>query len=447
MKRLASRLALAAALAAPAAVSFAQQAADEQKTPSTKTLSSTAPRYLQEQPPSPGATEEARGHAPVPTTSEAEAEAETESPPRPLMSLMRETGLGQTLDEARINVFGHAEASWTHSFSGGERLLVGRVFDLENNDLTFNRLDLTIERAVVVSPDQWDLGGRVEWIWGADSRLIHSFGLFDYYGFDNGPDNQWDLNQAYVDFAVPVGNGLRVRAGKFVTLLGAEVINPTGNALYSHSYLFGYAIPFTHTGVLGTYQASDALTINAGFTRGWDTTLEDTNGTVDFLGGVAYKFSEQTNLVVNLVTGPDQPGDNGNWRSVVDVVLSHKPTDDVTLTLNSDYGYEANSVSSVSGSDAQWFGLAGYASKTLNDNCTLNGRLEYFNDQDGARIGGTSTSWYEATVGVAIKPLPDHTWGQNLVIRPEVRFDYAEDPVFNGDYNQFTFGIDAYFMF
>ena len=60
------------------------------------------------------------------------------------------------------------------------------------------------------------------------------------------------------------------RLGKFVTLLGQEAINPTGNALYSHSYLFGFAIPFTQTGVLVTYALNDKFTIDAGITRGWN---------------------------------------------------------------------------------------------------------------------------------------------------------------------------------
>jgi len=406
----------------------------------------TAPHYLQAQPPQ-VPPDQTRGDAPTPITSEAQAEAKAETPPRPLMSLLRRTSVGEALDEARINIFGHAEVSWTHNFSSDDPIIVGRTFDLENDDPTFNQLDLTIERTVVVSPDQWDIGGRVESIWGGDSRFIHAVGLFDYNGFDDGPDNQFDLNQAYIDINVPVGKGLRVRAGKFVTLLGYETINPTGNQFYSHSFLFGYAIPFTQTGLLGTYQASEKLTINAGVTRGWDTALEDNNDAVDFLGGVAYTVSDKTSVTVNLVTGPDQPGDNDNWRTVFDLIVSHKINDNTTFTLNGDYGYEANSTSSVSGSDAQWYGLTGYLSRKLNDSFTLNGRLEYFNDQDGARIGGTATNWYEATAGVSIKPFPTHEVGQNLVIRPEVRFDYAEEPVFNGDYNQFTFGVDAYFTF
>jgi hypothetical protein len=433
-------------------VAFGEGPAREKRPESPRTA--VRPQYLQAEPPAqppPVPPERARGDLPSPTPAPGEAppaeEPKPETPPRPLMGLLGKTGIGEALNNAKINIFGHAEVSWTHNFSSDAGFLPGRVFDIENDDPTFNQLDLTIERTVDFSPSKWDVGGRVEMIYGGDARFIHSLGLFDYQGFDNGPDTQFDLNQAYVDVNVPIGKGLRVRAGKFVTLLGYEVINPTGNPLFSHSYLFGYAIPFTQTGVLGTYQVSDKLTVNGGVTRGWDTTLEDNNGTLDFLGGVTYTISDKTGLTANLVTGPDQPGDNDNWRSVIDLTLTHKLSDTLTLAVNGDYGYEANSVSSVSGSDAQWYGIAGYVSKKLNDYCTINGRAEFFNDQDGARIGGTATNWYEATLGVQVKPMAKHDVGQNLVIRPEVRFDYADDPVFNGDYNQFTFGLDAYFTF
>jgi len=103
----------------------------------------TTPHYLQAQPPQ-VPPEQARGDAPVPVTSEAQAEAKAETPPRPLMSLLRDTGVGDALDEARINVFGHAEVSWTHNFSSRDRILVGRVFDLENDNPTPNPLDLTV---------------------------------------------------------------------------------------------------------------------------------------------------------------------------------------------------------------------------------------------------------------------------------------------------------------
>ena len=45
---------------------------------------------------------------------------------------------------------------------------------------------------------------------------------------------------------------------------------------YSRSILFGYAIPFTHTGVRATYKVNDMLTVLGGVNQGWDA-FEDPN--------------------------------------------------------------------------------------------------------------------------------------------------------------------------
>ncbi len=42
--------------------------------------------------------------------------------------------------------------------------------------------------------------------------------------------------------------GLTLKGGKFVTLLGQKVIESPNNLNFSRGYLFGLAIPLTHTG-------------------------------------------------------------------------------------------------------------------------------------------------------------------------------------------------------
>ncbi len=45
---------------------------------------------------------------------------------------------------------------------------------------------------------------------------------------------------------------MQIDAGKFVTPIGAEVIESQDNWNYTRSTLFGYAIPFYHTGLRAT---------------------------------------------------------------------------------------------------------------------------------------------------------------------------------------------------
>lgn len=371
-----------------------------------------------------------------------------EAPARkPLMALLGDGAKG--LEEAGISIGGRVQGSYTYSFSsppGND--ITGRLFDFENQDPTLNQVGVYVDKQV--KADVFDVGGRMEWIYGADSRFIHSLGLFDHMGVDSGPDNQWDLNQLYVDINVP--NVAKFRVGKFVTPAGYELIDPTGNSLYSHSFLFSYAIPFTHTGVTGTFRLNDNASLMVGITRGWDTSLEDDNGTIDFLGQLAYTLpSGNGNIYLTVITGADQPHDNDNWRTLVDFIYTRSLGDNITVALNADYAYEANSGTAVGGSDAQWFGMAGYLGVKASDTVTFNARIEYFNDQDGARVTGGvgGTSLYEATAGVSIRPFANDAIGQYLVVRPEIRFDYSEKKFFDGatDRYQVTAAIDAIFSF
>lgn len=382
------------------------------------------------------------------------ADAATQPAPRkPLMALLESCGVAKALDSAGINIYGFVEGSYTYAFNPPTAdLIPGRVFDHKHNEPLLNQVDLTIERTVDVTQKKWDMGFRVEMLYGSDAGLVHSNGLFDYYhsmrafgAARNTPENQLDLNQAYVTLAVPVGNGLLIQAGKFVTLLGQEVINPTGDALFSHSYLFGFAIPFTHTGVLATYALNDQWSIAGGFSRGWEQSTNDSNSALDFLGQAKFTSADKKcGVIVNVVSGPEQPGNDSNWRTVLDGVFSFTPDPNGpwSFAVNGDYGWESN----VPGiGDAQWYGVAGYTGYKINDNYTINGRLEWFRDDDGSRIG-VAGNFYEATLGVAWKPFTSGI-GQNLLIRPEIRWDHSDVHAFDGDKDMFTAGLDIIFNF
>jgi hypothetical protein len=85
----------------------------------------------------------------------------------------------------------------------------------------------------------------------------------DAFPFRNTP--RFDVEEAYISARIPIGNGPVVKVGKFVTLLGYEVIESPSNLNYSRGYLFTLAIPFTTTGGLVSYSFSDQLSAQAGW--------------------------------------------------------------------------------------------------------------------------------------------------------------------------------------
>jgi hypothetical protein len=371
--------------------------------------------------------------------------AVTATPRRPIMEALDQMGVAKTLDEWHLAIGGRVEGSWTWNFADPDApndVNPGRAFDFEHNDPTLNQLALFVERKVDPAQKTFDVGGRAEAIWGADSGLIHANGLTDWYDGPRDPENQLDLTQLYVDIAVPVGNGLLVRVGKFVTLISQEVIDPEGNSLYSHSFLFTFSAPFTQTGILASYNLTDDWSITAGITRGWDQAFEDNNDAIDFLGQVKWAASKDTTAILNISAGPQRVDNDDDWRWLLDLVLSHTMSDQLSLAVNADIGWEEDAA--LDGDTGVWWGIAGYAGYKLSDNFALNGRAEWFDDSDGARTG-IDISLFEVTVGLNIKPLPKDRWGQYLQIRPEIRWDIADDDVFDGftEDNQFTFGVDV----
>ncbi len=367
-----------------------------------------------------------------------------------LMGLADKLGFGKTLGNYGLTIGGYIEGSVTYNFRdvrGSE----GRVFDFENQDPTLNQAVIYINKDIDWTKNkEFQVGGRMEWMYGADARLIHSNGLFDHYGTNDGPNNQFDLTQLYLDIFMPIGTGLNVRVGKFVTLFGQEVINPTGNALYSHSYLFGYAIPFTHTGAYATYNFSDSLTVDAGFSRGWEQSTEDNNGcSIDIFGRVTWTINAKTGtkLLVTGIGGPERAGNSHDYRYVLDAIFTTNIGDNVSLAINGDYGWEENA--GTDGKDASWYGVAGYVGYKFSDMVSLNVRGEWFEDPDGARGLGTTGSVYEVTVGLSIKPLVTQKNWASLQIRPEIRYDYAQDAFFDGGlkHDQWTVAVDAIFGF
>ena len=130
-----------------------------------------------------------------------------------------------------------------------------------------NQLYLINER--ILKDEGISLGGRIDLLYGTDFLYTQAAGLDGF-----APDD-WATNR-YYGLAMPqlygeVGNQtLNVKFGHFYTLIGYEVVPAIGNFFYTHAYTMQYGEPFTHTGVLGTWNPNDQLSIIAGITNGWD---------------------------------------------------------------------------------------------------------------------------------------------------------------------------------
>ncbi len=262
-----------------------------------------------------------------------------------------------------------------------------RLFDDRADQFDINQAEFYLEKPTTeASP----IGFGVDVLLGRDAKKIHSTGL----GIDSGDDptktEPFDLTQAYVTYKVPIGRGLDMKAGKFVTLHGAEVIRRTGNFNISRSMAFAYAIPFTHTGLMGTYSVTDWLSTTLGIVNGWDNT-DDNNRGKSFHGmaTVTPPFLKDFTLTLGGTWGAEFDGKEGPKRGLLDLIATYKPITPLTLTLNYDYGRQGEAFED-NGPSAVWHAVAAYAVYDLTDRLSVGVRGEYFKDQDGYRLPGAA---------------------------------------------------------
>ena len=379
-----------------------------------------------------------------------------------LMSTLGKAGLAEPLDKAGINIYGYIEGGYIHDFTSSAHsgpTYIG--FNSFKNAGILDKISLNVERTVDPTKKKFDFGFHVEGIWGTDAAFIHSNGIGD----EQTGRYQGDLLQAYVDVTLP-GMPVRIRAGKWIELAGFEQFSANiygafgdpSRALYSYSYQFLYAEPSTQTGVLATYVLNPQWSFDAGFTRGWNQSISDANNALDFLGRVTYTPSDKTSIIFVMTEGPEFPtgfgdnlpkGDAHHWWTALDLVVTQKITEKLSLGLGIDYVH-ASQIPGLTGGSKQWGGVAGYLSYAFDPHFTLNTRLEWYRDAaNGFSTGApVSASYYEATAGVAIKPFPNDRFLSKLLFRPEVRYDHSNHSVFNsGDKDQLTFSVDALFTF
>ena len=344
----------------------------------------------------------------------------------------------------------------------------GRLFDDRANEPLLNQVVINFERALAPQPGEFDWGFKLQFTYGSDARFIHSLGLFDHTAATSIV--QPDLVEAYLNLHFPIisDGGLDLKLGKFVTLEGAETIDPRTNFFYSHTYIFNFGIPFNHTGALATFHATKWLDLYSGITRGVNTSLDDNNDNVSFQGGVGLNLLDgKLTVLATTSIGPETPNNNHDQRYLNDITVTAKITD--KFTSITDLNYARDEVI-----DAQAYGIAQYFTYAINSWLTAGIRGEIFRDNKGfyvvsfadshdpmralegeptidpRTVGGGRTTYGAVTLGVNIKP-PVPKPAASLVILPELRFDRALNGTrpFNDSSgrNQFTASIDVIITF
>jgi hypothetical protein len=315
--------------------------------------------------------------------------------------------------------------------SGGNAPNVDRVFDQESNSFNLNAFHLQVTKPV--GDDNY--GFTVKMQTGRDARIIGStgFGATDF-----------DLEEAYLTYVVPCLKKLSFIGGKFVTLEGVEVIESPLNPNFSEGLLFGFAEPFTHTGVKANYAFTDKVNATVGVVNGWDTSA-DVNSGKTVIWQIATTPIKQVSWSLEGTYGPEALVTNNSMRNSVDSVINYNVTDKLSLWGQANWGQDSNVTALAptrpGSATVHWSGLGAWVQYVFNSWYTEALRFEVFDDQSGAdRLGGLGG-------GVTGVPVPSEaldqtqkeiTWThkfqltKGIATRLEYRHDWSNEGVFFG---------------
>jgi hypothetical protein len=318
-----------------------------------------------------------------------------------------------------ISVNGLVSSSYSYSFNRPLSRVNGyRVFDFDDKSFKIDVAELVLQKP---TPHAGDAGFRVDVAAGGSiPRVTAAAGLFrDAFG--NGQDI--DLQQGYVSYLANAGRGLRLELGKFVTHFGYEVIEGYDgwNDNVTRSLLFGYAIPFTHTGIRAAYPFSDRVSTTVMVVNGWDDAT-DRNQQKSAGAQLSLTPAAAFTVILNGMYGAERADNSRDPRTLLDLVAMWKPSGRVALGLNLDNGREKNGASP--GRNARWDGAAAYVRIGVSEKFSLIGRAEQFGDWDGARTG-LIQRLSEITLTPEFHPAP------GIVMRGDLRLDHSDEEVFD----------------
>ena len=310
------------------------------------------------------------------------------------------------LKDNNLKVGGWAEASVSANANATSNGYNGPItFQDKDGQFQMNQLNVYLQKAINVSGDSFDWGGRVDVMYGSDAIFTQAYG-----NLAGTPRGDWDLHligdqtynmaipNAYAEFNLPVGNGLDVKVGHFYTPIGYETVTAPDNFFFTKPYTFQYGEPFTHTGFLGNYAVDENWSAMAGAvtgsaTGGWDGNFNSQLGNWSFLGGGTWTSDDKAySLNVAGTAGNrsySNPGNNSFWGMYSIVGKANWLDDDLHYVIQHDHGF-ANSVVNENLQDvnAQWYGINQYLMYDIEDNLGVGLRAEWFRDANGYRVQG-----------------------------------------------------------
>jgi len=288
-----------------------------------------------------------------------------------------------------------------------------RSFDQTTDSFLLNSIQVNLEGSMN------GVGYYGELAFGRDASIYNEYAMVSV--------SEFAVQEAYLTYKCPI-TSIQLKAGKFATQDGIEVIESKDNFTISRGLLFGFAKAYTHVGALAGYTFPKIADIWIGVTNGWNLQTDNNSGKT-FLTKVGFNLGEMVNGSVSITHGAEQANITTNMRTSFDTTWFIKPVQDLTLALQCNVGQEEktniadlNGDGIADGGVGHWYGIGIQPKYAFTDKVSLGARYEWFSDLNGARItGAVGTS----TIAQNLTLAPELKMTDSLVMRVEYRHDWT----------------------
>jgi hypothetical protein len=360
-------------------------------------------------------------------------------------------GVGMDAFFNKLEVSGGVTGSYLYNFnqpgitSGTQPL---NQFNKRHNEFSFDAAKFELSKTAAAPGEA---GFALDLLYGQNGDILRGASpTISPSGAAATGDSDLDVfvQEAYASYNM---GGVTWKLGKFVTLLGYEVLDSYKNPNVTHGLLFTWAIPLYHTGLLATGSLGEGVSWSLGMVDGFNNVIENNDGKA-YLGQIAMT---QGGLFGSLSAFIGTEGGEGassaaaqgsvdDWW-IFDAILSYSLSDQISFWINADLGTaedvplvsSADLTTAAGDEDPEYWGVAVGSKFQMTEKVGFAIRGEYFEDDENVRntafgLGGIPFGLGVESADVRLYSLTgtmSYALANNLKLRGEVRWDHADNDV------------------
>ena len=330
-----------------------------------------------------------------------------------------------TGEHSALRVGGYVETYYSYNFRRPSNGVTEfRAFDNRHNSISLQAIALDVGWASrsVAAHVVLQAGSAANTYYGASEPTIAGTPLTP----GTTPAAVRAIQQATLAWS-PLPDQLVVDAGLFLSPIGPESLATHQNFHWSHSPLF-FALPFYHAGARVQWLPNAAHAIRLGVYNGWNNALD--NNAEKTLGlDYTYKPTGRATVGAAYFGGVERPTgapEGRAWRNLFDVYLLYTPIRRLQTLLNTDVGFEPNTL-----------GLSGWAAGNLSARVELmswlftaaRGSLFLERRAESARVQAAAIAIPSSRVAAATLTL-EAVPAKHVSCKLELRQDAAKTPIY-----------------